>query len=84
MIEAYAFLAAFTLQVLVMSVLLPIWFIKYLRTQATRFTAERARLYPGVDLGQAQARFLTQYRTTQAGCSSDITSTCNVNITRNA
>ena len=63
MIEAYAFLAAFTLQVLVMSVLLPIWFIKYLRTQATRFNAERARLYPGVDLGQAQARFLTQYRT---------------------
>ncbi len=63
MVEAYAFLAAFTVQILVMSVLLPAWFIRYLRVQATRFPAERlAQLYPGVDVGHAQKRFLTQYR----------------------
>ena len=33
MVEAYAFLAAFTVQILVMSVLLPAWFIRYLRVQ---------------------------------------------------
>lgn len=63
MIEAYAFLAAFTLQILVLSVLLPAWFIRYIRVQTTRFSAERlAQLYPGVDMGHAQARFLAQYR----------------------
>jgi hypothetical protein len=63
MIEAYAFLAAFTVQILVMSVLLPAWFIRYVRRQAARFPAERlAQLYPGVDLGHAQQRFLAQYR----------------------
>ena len=68
MIEAYAFLAAFTVQILVMSVLLPAWFIRYVRVQATRFPAERlAQLYPGVDLGRAQERFLTQYRALTTG-----------------
>lgn len=68
MIEAYAFLAAFTLQVLVMSVLVPAWFIRYIRAQATRFSAERlAQLYPGVDIGHAQKRFLTQYRALTTG-----------------
>jgi hypothetical protein len=63
MIEAYAFLAAFTVQILVMSVLLPAWFIRYVRIQAASIPAERlARLYPGVDLGHAQERFLIQYR----------------------
>ena len=63
MIEAYAFLAAFAIQVLVISVLYPAWFIRYVRLQATSFPAERlAHLYPGVDLGHAQERFLTQYR----------------------
>jgi hypothetical protein len=63
MIEAYAFLAAFTVQVLVTSVLLPVWFIRYVRVQAARFSAERlAQLYPGVDVRQVQERFLTQYR----------------------
>lgn len=63
MIAAYAFLAAFTLQILVVSVLLPAWFIRYVRVQATRFPAERlAQLYPGVDLRSVQERFLTQYR----------------------
>lgn len=62
------FLAAFTVQILVMSVLLPAWFIRYVRAQAARFPAERlAQLYPGVDLGQAQERFLTQYRALTTG-----------------
>jgi hypothetical protein len=63
MIAVYAFLAAFTLQILVVSVLLPAWFIRYVRVQATRFPAQRlAQLYPGVDLRSVQERFLTQYR----------------------
>ena len=41
MVEAYAFLAAFAVQILVMSVLLPMWFIRYLRAQTARFPAER-------------------------------------------
>ena len=68
MIEAYAFLAAFTVQILTMSVLYPAWFISYVRTQATRLPAERlAQLYPGVDVGHAQERFLTQYRALTTG-----------------
>ena len=68
MIQAYAFLAAFTVQILVMSVLYPAWFIRYMRLQAATFPAERlAQLYPGVDLGHAQARFFTQYRALTTG-----------------
>jgi len=68
MIEVYAFLAAFTIQILVISFLLPAWFIRYIRVQATRFPAERlAHLYPGVDLAHARERFLTQYRALTAG-----------------
>ncbi len=68
MIAAYAFLAAFTLQILVVSVLLPAWFIRYIRVQTTRVPAERlAQLYPGVDLPSFQKRFLTQYRALVAG-----------------
>jgi hypothetical protein len=68
MTAVYAFLAAFTLQVLVVSVLLPAWFIKYVRLQATRLPAERlAQLYPGVDLSSFQERFLTHYRALVAG-----------------
>ena len=68
MIEAYAFLAAFAVQVLVMSVLLPAWFIRYFRVQATSISAERlAQRYPGVDVGHARERFLTQYRALTIG-----------------
>jgi hypothetical protein len=63
MIEAYAFFAAFTLQILATSVLYPALFIRYVRVQATRLPAERlAQLYPGVDLVDARERFLKQYR----------------------
>lgn len=68
MIEAYAFLAAFTVQILASSVLYPAWFIKYVRMQATRLPAGRlAQLYPGVDLRSAQERFLTRYRALNTG-----------------
>jgi hypothetical protein len=68
MIAGYAFLAAFTLQILVVSVLLPAWFIRYIRVQTTRLPAERlAQLYPDVDLPSFQERFLTQYRALVAG-----------------
>ena len=63
MIEAYAFLAAFTVQILITSILLPAWFIRYVRVQATRFPAERfAHLYPGADISLARERFLNRYR----------------------
>lgn len=68
MIEAYAFLAVFPLQILVGSVLYPAWFIRYVRRQATSIPAERlAQLYPGVDLNLAQERFLTRYRALHTG-----------------
>lgn len=63
MIEAYSFLAAFTLQILTMSVLCPAWLIRYLRAQTSRIPAERlAELHPGVDFGKTVERFLARYR----------------------
>jgi hypothetical protein len=68
MIEAYAFLAVFTVQILVLSVLYPAWFIRYVRLQVTKVSAERlAQMYPGVDLGHAQESFFTRYRVLIAG-----------------
>jgi hypothetical protein len=68
MIEAYAFLAAFTVQVLAMSVLCPAWFIRYLRAQAMSIPAERfAQLYPGVDFSRTVERYLTRYRLLNTG-----------------
>ncbi|HEY5759095.1 MAG TPA: hypothetical protein VIU34_24885, partial [Steroidobacter sp.] len=63
MIEAYAFLAMFAVQILATSVLYPAWFIRYWRRQTTTIPPERlAELYPGVDLHLAIERFLTRYR----------------------
>src|SRR4051812_35858572 len=68
MIEAYAFLAMFTIQILAASVVYPVWFIRYLRRQATSIPTERlAQLYPGVDLTLARERFLTRYRGLNTG-----------------
>lgn len=68
MIEAYAFLAAFAVQILVMSVLIPSWFIRNARAKAANVPADRlAHLYPGVDVGHALKRFLTQYRVLTLG-----------------
>lgn len=63
MIETYAFLAMFMVQILAMSVLYPAWFIRYWRTQAANVPAERlAQSYPDVDIGLAQERFFARYR----------------------
>jgi hypothetical protein len=63
MIEAYAFLAAFAVQVLVASVLSPERLIRYARGWATNFGSERfAQLYPGVDYSKSIERFVTRYR----------------------
>lgn len=63
MIEAYAFLAAFALQILVVSVWIPARFIRYCREWSDRFGSERfAQLYPGRDYGKAIERFVTTYR----------------------
>src|ERR1700722_9463212 len=59
MTEAYAFLAAFTVQILVVSVLQPAWLIKYARAKA------EAQL-PGWDRNSRE-RFLTLYRAVNAG-----------------
>ena len=63
MIEAYVFFAAFTVQILAMSVLLPAWFIRHLRVEVMRLPAERfAQLFPGVDRGLSVESFPTHYR----------------------
>lgn len=68
MIEAYAFLAAFLIQILAMSVLYPAWFIRYMRRQAASIPAERmTQLYPGVDVGRTQELFVTWYRAASIG-----------------
>lgn len=67
MIEAYAFIAMFTVQILSISVLLPTFFVKYVRRQATRYPGdiERfAQFYPGVDLSVAREHFLIRFRAT--------------------
>jgi hypothetical protein len=68
MLEAYAFLAVFTLQILAISVLHPAWFIRYVRVRALSFPAERfAQLYPGVDRSATLERFLSLYRVLNTG-----------------
>lgn len=68
MIEVYAFVAAFTVQILVMSVLQPTLFIRYWRAQAASIPSERlAQLHPGVDLERGRERFLTRYRALSTG-----------------
>ena len=64
MTEVYAFLAAFTVQIL-MSVLGPARFIR--RVQATGIPERLAQLYPGVDLNLRRERFVTRYRALNAG-----------------
>lgn len=68
MIEVYAFVAAFTVQILAVSVLYPIWFIRYWRAQAKSVPIERlAQLYPDVDFNLAEKRFSARYRAVNAG-----------------
>jgi hypothetical protein len=63
MIEAYAFLAAFAVQILAGSVLYPAGLIRYVRGWARNFGSESfAQLYPGVDYSRWVERFVTGYR----------------------
>lgn len=63
MIEAYAFLAAFALQILVMSVLQPLWTSRYVLTQVNRLPAERlSGLNPAIDVLGTTERHLARYR----------------------
>lgn len=63
MIEAYAFLAMFTIQMLVGSVLSPARVITYVRGWAANCGSERfAQLYPGVDHRKSVEIFVTRYR----------------------
>jgi MFS family permease len=67
MIETYAFLAAFTVQILVITVLVPAWFMRRVRAKAANSAEYLARLYPDVDVGLALERFLTRYRVLTTG-----------------
>lgn len=67
MIEVYAFFAAFTAQILAMSVLHPVWLSKYARARASEFPAERfSQLRPGVDHNATLERYLKWYRMVNA------------------
>jgi hypothetical protein len=68
MIETYAFLAMFTIQVLVGSVLCPAWLIQRVRARVASFPVERfAELFPGVDKNLSAQRFVTRYRALNTG-----------------
>lgn len=63
MIEAYAFLAMFAIQILAASVLYPILIVRYVRGWARDYGSERfAQLYPGVDYSRWVQRFVFGYR----------------------
>jgi len=62
MLEAYAFLGAFTVQILATSILYPTLFVRFVRARTVSLPGERlAQMYPGVDVARAQERFLTRY-----------------------
>lgn len=62
MIESHAFLAMFAVQILTMSVLLPLRCLKYARAKAREFPAQRfAQAYPGVDAGKVLERHVTRF-----------------------
>lgn len=63
MIEAYAFLGAFAVQILAMSILYPARFARHVRAKAKDAPDEYiARFYPGVDRDLAIERFLRRFR----------------------
>jgi len=63
MIEAYAFLAAFAVQIVVVSVVNPTRLIKHVRGWSAKFGSERfAQHYPGVDYQAWVERFATGFR----------------------
>jgi len=63
MLEIYAFLAVFLVQILGMSVLYPIRLSLLIRASLKSIPGERlAEFYPGIDVAYAHERFLTRYR----------------------
>src|SRR5262245_50650941 len=68
MLEAYAFLAAFTVQILATSILYPALFISAARARTTSQPADPlAQMYPGIDVARAQERFLPRYSALHTG-----------------
>src|SRR5689334_10874148 len=68
MIEAYAFLTIFAVQVVVMSVVFPAWFIRRVNQQSSSVAATRyEQLKPGFDKSAAIDRFVFRYRLA-SGC----------------
>jgi len=68
MIETYAFLVAFLVQILAMSVLYPAWLIRRARAHALSVPTEQfQQLYPGVDLSSSVERFASRYRAFNTG-----------------
>jgi MFS family permease len=62
-IEAYAFVAMFTVQILVASVLYPARIITYVRGWEQNFGSERfTQLYPNIDYNRWVGRFVSGYR----------------------
>ena len=63
MIEAYAFLAMFAVQIFVGSVLIPTRLIKFFRTWGVDYGTDRlAELYPGLNYSQWAERFAVRFR----------------------
>jgi len=63
MIESYAFLVAFVVQILTLSVVNPAVLARYVRGWETNFASERvAQLYPGLDYSRWAERFATRFR----------------------
>jgi hypothetical protein len=68
MIEPYAILAVFVIQILVGSVLGPALFISRARAPVANFPAERfAQLFPGIDRDRSGERFAARYRALNTG-----------------
>ena len=67
MIEANAFIAAFAVQILIMSVLIPAWTTRNIRARAASSSERLAQLYPGVDLFRAMEAYRAQHRALTSG-----------------
>jgi hypothetical protein len=61
-IETYAFLAMFTIQILVGSVLSPAWLIARVRAKVASSAGRFAEMFPGVDHKLSVERFATRHR----------------------
>src|ERR1700729_2082960 len=67
MIETYAFLAMFTLQILIGSVLSPAWLIRRVREKVAGSAERLAEIFPDVDHNLSVERFATRHRALNTG-----------------